>query len=113
MHLRTEADVGEAWGTYTAQTTAHLEMCQKLNLNLIYVAGGNHEDVVQFTEEAKELGIAVISKLDFIYGEEDAPLDSEGFYSLSWDQKGVLDFEVLSRSSFFSGPAGVSKVVRN
>lgn len=111
VHLRTEADVGESWGGYVAQTTAHLDMCRKLNLSLIYLATGNREDTVRFTNGARELGISVVSKLDLLGAEEEqAVFDSSALESLSWDQQAVIDFEILSRSSFFSGPAGVSSL---
>lgn len=112
MHLRTEADVGEAWGSYVAQTTAHLDMCKKLNLSLIYVATGNQKDIVRFANEAQQVGLSVISKLDLLSSiEEQASFQASAYESLSWDQKAVLDFEILSRSSFFSGPAAVSYLI--
>ncbi|KAJ4385431.1 hypothetical protein N0V93_009859 [Gnomoniopsis smithogilvyi] len=109
MHLRTEIDAGETWGGYEAQAIAHLDLCKKLNLSLIYVATGNQGDVVRFADEAQQVGITVISKQD-LYStvEEQAVFDSSALDSLSWDQKGVLDYEILSRSSFFSGPAASS-----
>ncbi|KAJ4409220.1 hypothetical protein N0V82_009493 [Gnomoniopsis sp. IMI 355080] len=109
MHLRTEVDIGGDWESYKEQATTHLAMCKKLNLSLIYVAGGNQEHIEQFAIEAQQSGISVISKLDLLAsGEEQAVFDASAFESLSWDQKGALDFEILSRSSFFSGPAGSS-----
>ncbi|PSR92176.1 hypothetical protein BD289DRAFT_429296 [Coniella lustricola] len=107
MHLRTEADAtqvgwAEAFGGFEAQTDIHLEQCAKMGLNVIYVASGNEEDISRFADKAMETAnITVVSKKDLILGSKDrAKLDE-----LTWDQHGALDWEILARSSFFSGPA--------
>lgn len=111
MHLRTEQDAtaivhwDQEFGGFEQQTDAHLEKCKSLGLRVIYVASGNEEDIVRFAAKAKEqANIAVCSKRDLLTAPEDvAALDE-----LTWDQHGALDWEVLSRSTFFSGPVMVS-----
>lgn len=104
MHLRTEADVGEAWGSYEVQTSAALQLCQEHNLTLIYLATGNRADAARFTDEAAAQNITVVGKLDLMEAAE----DKEAFDAMSWDQQSLVDREIASRSSFFGGLVGVS-----
>lgn len=105
VHLRTEVDAANSgwlknYGGFETQTDVYLEMCKRQGLQVIYVASGNQGDIVKFTEKGKKHGVTVLSRQDLIT----APLDRELLDSLTWDQHGALDWEILSRSSFFSGP---------
>ncbi|ROW10201.1 hypothetical protein VMCG_01947 [Cytospora schulzeri] len=106
VHLRTEVDAAKSgwlkiYGDFETQTDIYIEMCKSQGLRVIYVASGNQEDIIRFTQKAdKEAGIAVLSKHDLL----SAPEDRKLLDGLTWDQHGALDWEVLSRSSFFSGP---------
>lgn len=109
VSLHTENDMGSGWGFYEAQKRAHLDMCKELNLTLIYVATGSRQDTEQLRSEAQQMGISVISQDDLLSkNEKDSVSDTLAFESLSLAQKSALDFEILSRSSFYSGPADVS-----
>ncbi|KAF3766788.1 hypothetical protein M406DRAFT_239600, partial [Cryphonectria parasitica EP155] len=106
MHLRTEADASTVnwdsqFGGFDSQTDIHLEKCQGLGLQVIYVASGNQEDIERFKEKAMDrANITVVSKKDLITDPDDqAVLDG-----MTWDQHGALDWEVLARSTYFSGP---------
>ncbi|KAK7743913.1 hypothetical protein SLS53_003935 [Cytospora paraplurivora] len=106
VHLRTEVDAENsgwlrAYGGFDVQTDLHIEMCKSLGLEVMYVASGNQEDVDRFAEKAyKNDGIAVVSKKDLL----SEPQQREALENLTWDQQGALDWEILSRSSFFNGP---------
>ncbi|KUI73202.1 hypothetical protein VM1G_08705 [Cytospora mali] len=106
VHLRTEADaVMSGWlknyGDFETQTDIYIKTCKSLGLRVIYVASGSQEDIRKFAEKAEdEAGIEVLSKDDLL----PAPKDRIILNSLTWDQHGALDWEILSRSSFFSGP---------
>lgn len=114
MNLHTEDDTGSEWGFYEAQRRTHLDMCKKLNLTLIYMATGSRQDTEQFRREAQQVGISVFSKVDLLSKiAKDSVSDTLGFESLSLAQKSALDFEILSRSSFYSGPADVSCAATN
>lgn len=113
MHLRTEQDAtalvhwDEAYGGFDKQTDIHLQRCKELGLGLIYVASGNEEDIVRFAAKAREqANITVCSKRDLLT----APEDLAALEGLSWDQRGAIDWEVMARSSYYSGPAMVSRV---
>lgn len=110
VNLPTQDDAASTWPLDEAQKRAHLRMCKKLNLNLIYVATGNHQDAAQFAKEAHEMGISVISKFDLLSKiEKQSVFDNVALGSLSLAQKSAVGFEILSRSSFYSGPADVSR----
>lgn len=106
VHLRTEVDAAKSgwlksYGDFETQTDVYIKMCKSQGLQVIYVASGNQNDIIRFTQKAeKEAGITVLSKHELLA----APQDREVLESLTWDQQGALDWEILSRSSFFSGP---------
>lgn len=106
VHLRTEADAARSgwlrsYGGFEVQTDMYVETCRSQGLQVVYVASGNQDDIVRFAQKAdKEAGITVLSKHDLLV----APGDREALDGLTWDQQGALDWEILSRSSFFSGP---------
>lgn len=109
VSLHTDVDEGSEWGFYEAERRAHLDMCKELNFTLIYVATGSRQDTEQLRSEAQHMGISVISKVDLLSKiEKQSDFDTLAFESLSIAQKNALDFEILSRSSFYSGPADVS-----
>ena len=106
VHLRTEADAAmSGWlknfGDFETQTDIHLDICKSVGLGVMYVASGNQEDIDKFARKAEEAaGILVLSKHDLLSTTQ----DREALDSLTWDQQGALDWEILSRSSFFGGP---------
>lgn len=105
VHLRTEVDAAKSgwlkhYGGFEKQTDIYLEMCKGQGLKVIYVASGKQEDIVKFASKADEDGITVLSKQDLL----PAPQDRKVLDSMTWDQHGALDWEILSRSSFFGGP---------
>lgn len=106
VHLRTEADAElsgwlRAYGGFDAQTDRHIEACRGLGLDVMYVASGDQGDIDRFARKAYDReGIAVVSKRDLLSG----PREREALDGLTWDQQGAVDWEILSRSSFFSGP---------
>lgn len=113
MHLRTERDAAlmtswlQSYGGFEDQAAWHLEKCVSLGLKLIYVASGNEKDIERLKEMAMDKGkITVVSKNDLITD----PADKTVLDSLTWDQHGALDWEVLARSSYFAGPIMVSLV---
>jgi hypothetical protein len=72
------------------------------SLQLIYLSSGNSADAARFTEAASALSINVTTK-DLLLSEpgfESAKVQME---NVSWDQKGIIDYLVLLRSSYFGG----------
>lgn len=107
-HLRTEADAGAAgWlndgevnANFSAQTDAYIAHAVKKKLGVMYVATGNSSDLELFKRKAANHrpSITVVSKHDLLPQSELAT-----FEKLSWDQKALIDYEVLKRCSVFGG----------
>jgi hypothetical protein len=108
-HLRTENDAKAAgWlndqaaaahANYTGQTDAYLSQAVEHNLPIIYVASGNSSEISRFAEKAWQLhSFNVTFKTSLLFGTDLASLEQ-----LSWDQQGLVDYEVLRRSSSLAG----------
>ena len=108
-HLRTENDAKAAgWldneaaaahANYTGQTDAYLSQALEHNLPIIYVASGNATEISRFAEKAWSLhSINVTSKASLLNGPDHAALEA-----LTWDQQGLVDYEVLRRCSSLAG----------
>lgn len=71
-------------------------------LSVIYAASGSKEDILKFASKARQApnNIQVVSKDDLLTSSE----DRTALATLTWDQQGALDWEVLSRATYFSGP---------
>ncbi|KAI4765604.1 hypothetical protein E4T51_01428 [Aureobasidium sp. EXF-12344] len=108
-HLRTESDAkaagwldnggANAHATYDGQTDAYLSQAVENDLSIIYVASGNSSEISRFAEKAWHLhSFNVTSKASLLFGPDLAALEA-----LSWDQQGLVDYEVLRRSSSLAG----------
>ncbi|CAK4033265.1 Hypothetical predicted protein [Lecanosticta acicola] len=105
-HLRTEADAGGAgWlddanANFSAQTDAYIEQSLKHKLRVMYVATGDESELALFREKASKHkpAINITSKYDLLPAREAAELKG-----LTWDQRALVDYEVLKRSSIFGG----------
>jgi len=102
-HLRTAIDAMAAgWTNYANQSANYLSSAVAHNLPLIYLACGNEGDIERFTDSAGNKSIAVTTKNELLFGlgfkDELAEMQA-----LTWDQQGLVDYEVLLRSSVFGG----------
>ncbi|PNS18037.1 hypothetical protein CAC42_3996 [Sphaceloma murrayae] len=105
-HLRTEPDAVKAGFTsaghhanFSAQTDAYVAQARRAGLRVIYAASGDKKDLELFRRKAWEgHGLNVTSKADLLEGH-----DAEELEALSWDQRALVDWEVLLRSSLFGG----------
>ncbi|KAG8624896.1 hypothetical protein KVT40_006647 [Elsinoe batatas] len=106
-HLRTEPDAVKAGFTtagthanFTAQTDAYLSQAVRAGLGVIYAASGSKRDLALFRKKAWDLHrVNVTDKGELLAGTE----AGEELEKLSWDQKGLVDWEVLMRCSEFGG----------
>lgn len=82
-------------------------------LQVIYAASGSREDILKLAAKAKPHHIQVVSKDDLLSFSTSSssstsshpPEDHAAALSaLTWDQQGALDWEVLARATYFSGP---------
>ena len=102
-HLRTAGDAAAVgWPGYEEQRGNYVNATMENNLSLIYLTTGNPNDTVRFTESARTVSIDVTTKVDLL---SEAGFEKElgEMEELTWDQMGLIDYEVLLRSSVFGG----------
>lgn len=85
---------------FTAQTDAYIAHALSRDMQLIYAASSNGSTLALFREKAAQHtpALSVITKADLI-----PPEALEEFEGLTWDQKSLVDYEVLLRCSYFAG----------
>lgn len=102
-YLRTAADAKAAgWTPYVHQAEKYLKHAQHHKLQTIYLMTGNEADAKTFTETAANLSVSVPTKEELLAG-KGYQRELREMKSLTWDQKGLIDYEVLLRSSVFGG----------
>ncbi|RDW76004.1 hypothetical protein BP5796_06825 [Coleophoma crateriformis] len=102
-HLRTEKDAVNGFtafelSAYEAQSKLYLEQAASTNMKVLYVASGNDTEINRFADDARIANMTVITKHDLLEGE-----DLKKLNALTWDQQALVDFLVLSKSSYFAG----------
>jgi GDP-fucose protein O-fucosyltransferase len=102
VHLRTRSDMPDRKPpSYTAQAPFYLSRATSHNLTAIYVASHNASDFEHFRSDAGEAsGLSVTTAFELLAGD-----DLAAFQALTWDQKGLVDYQILSRASYFVGVA--------
>ncbi|TVY27914.1 hypothetical protein LHYA1_G003013 [Lachnellula hyalina] len=102
-HLRTAADAKAAgWTPFAQQAENYLNHARAKQLSTIYLSTGNEEDAKVFIETAATLSIDVTTKEELLGGKK-FERELEEMKLLTWDQRGLIDYEVLLRSSVFGG----------
>ncbi|KAF8851043.1 hypothetical protein BDZ45DRAFT_661063 [Acephala macrosclerotiorum] len=106
-HLRTESDAQEVeWPNYDFQSINYLNAAITQNLPIIYLASGSSEDSTKFISQAFLHGINVTTK-DILLSSSLGPSKYSSavreLEALTWDQRGIVDYLVLLRSSYFVG----------
>ncbi|CAK7274800.1 hypothetical protein SEPCBS57363_006349 [Sporothrix epigloea] len=98
-HLRADSDAQKMhWPGYDVQVPEYLREALERNLTSIYVAAGTPESALRFKADASMLNLTAYTKED-VLGEE----DMAEYQTLSWDNKAVVDFQVLLHASYFAG----------
>lgn len=64
---------------------------------------GDHEAIDRFRNELKPLGFEVVDKSSLLQNWNDAPTLAK-VDKLGFDQKAIVEYEILVRSAFFLGP---------
>ncbi|KFZ13315.1 hypothetical protein V502_06686 [Pseudogymnoascus sp. VKM F-4520 (FW-2644)] len=105
VHLRTEYDSQQGWpvgdwvySRYETQSKLYLEQANSSSISHIYVASGDLEEVAKFKVDAAASNITVTTKFDLLDETDKATLKM-----LSWDQQGMVDFQVMTKASDFGG----------
>lgn len=103
VHLRTASDALKVgWPGYDIQSSNYLRGGLQSSLSTIYLASGNPPDAMRFTQSAETMGMHVAMKTDLL---EWPGLETEKamLANMTWDQLGIVDYEVLLRASKFGG----------
>lgn len=119
IHLRTERDVDDKdhFPDYATQASAYFNHLVQSKAHVAYLASGAddastggggggpgaHEDILAFQRRAADFGVKVVTKRDLLDGSE---LDE--LKKLSWDQRGLVDYEVLLRAGEVLGTGSSS-----
>ncbi|KFX87739.1 hypothetical protein O988_09308 [Pseudogymnoascus sp. VKM F-3808] len=97
-HLRVAADAKKAgWTGYDVQSKFLLETAETAGLSTVYVTSES-DLAATFKKDAKKKNIMVTMKEELLEGK-----DLEELNKMTWDQRGLVDYEVLLRSSMFAG----------
>lgn len=102
VHLRLEADVSEAMGSYNAQLQQVLERLKQTGLTSLYVACGDPTAIVRLqTDLATALPqVKLTSKWDLL-----SPISTRLLQELHFDQQAWVDYLVLTKADYFVGVA--------
>ena len=109
VHLRADSDaVKMKWPGYDVQAPAYIGEAQRRNMTTIFLAAGTPEAANRFKKEAAVAGLTVYVKEDLMDAADRAAYDA-----LTWDNRAVVDFEVLLHAGFFVGfgPSTFSQVM--
>ncbi|KAH8676555.1 hypothetical protein BGZ60DRAFT_372421 [Tricladium varicosporioides] len=102
-HLRTAPDAKAAgWTPYETQAKNYLDHASQWHIPVIYLAGSEKKDLQTFRLAAGNFSLAVTTKEELLaekgYANELKELDT-----LQWDQRILVDYEMLLKSSIFGG----------
>ncbi|KAJ1303655.1 hypothetical protein OPQ81_008083 [Rhizoctonia solani] len=99
VHLQSEADAEPFWPSYEEQEVSYLRKAEESQLTVGYLASGNLTEARRLVEAAKKQnGMTLRLKDDLLEGDDLGKL-----HSLSWDQRGLVDYIVLADAEYFAG----------
>lgn len=106
VHLRAESDWPGHWGTNVSQMELHVQEIVRTNsklaepVKIIYVSCGDRDAIQQFRDMLTPMDYTVHDKWTVL---EDRPEMLERVSSLTFDEKGIVEYAVLVRARFWQG----------
>jgi len=101
VHLRTESDVEGKFADYETQAANYLAYMTANHMKVVFLAtGATGDNITAFAERAKDFGATVVMKKDVLEGE-----DLDTFNRFSWDQRALVDYEIMLRAGLVAGTA--------
>ncbi|EFX05648.1 hypothetical protein CMQ_3717 [Grosmannia clavigera kw1407] len=102
VELRTEKDATKAaFPSYTVQASDALSYLTNNNMSVAFLGtGATVANTTAFVKRAAEFDINVVTKEDLVEG-----MDASLLGSLSWDQLGLVDYELMMHAGLFTGTA--------
>ncbi|KAF3918429.1 hypothetical protein ABW21_db0201191 [Orbilia brochopaga] len=99
LHLRTEYDaMKEEWLSYDKLKESTIFIAMEHNIDLIYVASGEIQDIEKLRDSLSVYGMTVMDKWQLLTADE-----TEYLQSFAFDQQGIVDYLVLLQSDMFLG----------
>lgn len=103
VHLRTEADVEGVFPGFDSQSSFLLDYITYSKKDIVFLAtGATEKHVAEFTKLAKAINATVVLKKDVL--PEGDPI-KEVFDEFTWDQRSLVDYEIMLRAGLMAGPA--------
>ncbi|KAF6822563.1 alternative oxidase [Colletotrichum plurivorum] len=104
IHLRTEEGISDGLPDYLTQAADYFHFLAGSNTSVAYLASGaTPSNITSFTERAEDFNVTVVTKRDILDDKELAVLDE-----FSWDQRGLVDYEIMLRAGLVAGVGGSS-----
>ena len=101
VHLRTEADAGGVFPIYEDQAAYLLEYITSSEVKVAFMATGTEQKhVAAFAARARDFNVTVVAKKDLLLDEDLRTLNE-----LTWDQRALVDYEIMLRAGLMAGPA--------
>lgn len=102
-HLRTAEDATKAgWPNYATQEANYIGAANRTGLNVIFLSAGAPKDVERFSKTAKASNMKVETKDSLLVGDL-FHAEKKALGKFTWDQKALVDYEVLMGASYFAG----------
>ncbi|KAK4220085.1 Ppx/GppA phosphatase family-domain-containing protein [Rhypophila decipiens] len=103
VHLRTEADVEGVFPGFEGQSSFLLDYIAHSKMGVAFLAtGAKEQHIAQFTKQAKAINATVVLKKDVL--PEGDPI-KEVYDQFTWDQRSLVDYEIMLRAGLMAGPA--------
>ncbi|KAK3329046.1 hypothetical protein B0H66DRAFT_11538 [Apodospora peruviana] len=101
VHLRTEADVDGLFPDFETQAAYLLDYIASSKARVVFMAtGAKEEHIAAFVMRAKTLNATVVLKRDIL-----SEKDREVYDKFTWDQRALVDYEVILRAGRMAGPS--------
>jgi hypothetical protein len=103
VHLRTEKDAVEnKFPPYEEQASAYLEYASQSAASVAFLAtGASPENVTAFVQRSRELNVSTVLKRDLLLD----PEEGAALAALTYDQRALVDYEVMLRAGLMTGTA--------
>lgn len=99
VHLRIEKDSKDNFPDYVSQAGVAVDYISRTNTGVVFLGtGGSGADVENFKARAADYGVTVVTKHDLLEGD-----DAMDLWRMTYDQKALVDFEILKRAGLMVG----------
>lgn len=102
VHLRTERDVQTTFPDYLHQAVHFMDYAVDAKVPVVFLGtGATQENVTAFTDRMEDFNVTVVTKHSLL--KDHHPDEYKLLEGLTFDQKGLVDYEVMLRGGLFAG----------